>query len=157
MDIFDPRRPDSIKHAGTFNNNVLTMAAGRAGLEQVFTPERAQQLHVTGYKLCKRLQEIGSGTLMKVNGVGSIMCFHFTQSSLDRIKSHNDIADSDGTLSGLLHLFLLQRGFYIARRGFMALSLALTESDLDGFAKAVEDFVIEHRQLLVDSSSSAKL
>ncbi|MEO8714601.1 MAG: aminotransferase class III-fold pyridoxal phosphate-dependent enzyme, partial [Acetobacteraceae bacterium] len=28
MDLFDPRRPDALPHAGTFNNNVLTMSAG---------------------------------------------------------------------------------------------------------------------------------
>jgi glutamate-1-semialdehyde 2,1-aminomutase len=30
MDLFDPRRPDALPHAGTFNNNVLTMSAGLA-------------------------------------------------------------------------------------------------------------------------------
>lgn len=157
MEIFDPRRPDSVKHAGTFNNNVLTMAAGRAGLEQIFTPERARQLHVTGEKLRKRLQEIGTGTLMKVTGVGSIMCFHFTQTLVQDIKSHEDISDSDPTLAGLFHLFLLERGFYIARRGFIALSLALRDSDLEGFAKAVEAFVNAHRHLLVESGCQARL
>ena len=34
MDLFDPRRPDALPHAGTFNNNVLTMSAGLAGLTE---------------------------------------------------------------------------------------------------------------------------
>lgn len=157
MEIFDPRRPDSIKHAGTFNNNVLTMAAGRAGLEQVFTPDRAEQLHASGDKLRTRLQEIGRGTLMKVTGVGSLMCFHFVRNPVEQIKCHHDIADSDPTLAGLLHLFLLERDFHIARRGFLALSLALSEADLDGFAKAVQDFVTDYRHLLVESSTDPKL
>ena len=38
MARFDPRRADALGHAGTFNNNVLTMAAGLAGLQQVLTP-----------------------------------------------------------------------------------------------------------------------
>ena len=33
MDLFDPRRADALPHAGTFNNNVLTMSAGLAGLD----------------------------------------------------------------------------------------------------------------------------
>ena len=41
MDLFDPRRPDALPHAGTFNNNVLTMAAGLAGLTEVYTPDAA--------------------------------------------------------------------------------------------------------------------
>ena len=39
MSRFDPRRADALPHAGTFNNNILTMSAGVVGLEQVYTPE----------------------------------------------------------------------------------------------------------------------
>src|SRR3954452_15297631 len=31
MKWFDPRRADGFQHAGTFNNNVLTMSAGHVG------------------------------------------------------------------------------------------------------------------------------
>lgn len=148
VSMFDPRRPDAVAHAGTFNNNVLTMAAGRAGLEQVSTPERAQQLHARGDQLRQRLNELGQGTLMQVTGVGSIMCFHFTRSPAAAIKSHADIADANSVLAGLLHLFLLEKGFYIARRGFLALSLALSEEELEGFVQAVRQFVQEYRSLL---------
>jgi len=36
MELFDPTKPDSLPHAGTFNNNVLTMAAGVAGYGVAF-------------------------------------------------------------------------------------------------------------------------
>jgi glutamate-1-semialdehyde 2,1-aminomutase len=52
-------------------------------------------------------------------------------------------------LGDLLHLFLLERGFYIARRGFVSLSLVLMEEDLAGFVGAVREFVEEHKDLLV--------
>ena len=39
---FDPSRPDSLPHAGTFNNAVLTMAAGAAGLTEVYTAARGR-------------------------------------------------------------------------------------------------------------------
>ena len=48
MALFDPSRTDALPHAGTFNNNVLSMAAGRAALGQVFTPEAAERLNRTG-------------------------------------------------------------------------------------------------------------
>ena len=38
MERFDPRRPDAFQHAGTFNNNVLTMAAGYVGLTESTRP-----------------------------------------------------------------------------------------------------------------------
>src|SRR6516162_1937660 len=45
MEHFDPRRPDAYQHAGTFNNNVLTMNAGLVGLTEIYTPERARALN----------------------------------------------------------------------------------------------------------------
>src|SRR5438128_4632286 len=45
MERFDPRRPDAFQHAGTFNNNVLTMNAGLVGLTEIYIPERARALN----------------------------------------------------------------------------------------------------------------
>ena len=43
MGRFDPSRPDALQHGGTFNNDVLTMAAGAAGLTQRATrPPRSR-------------------------------------------------------------------------------------------------------------------
>lgn len=73
---------------------------------------------------------------MQVTGMGSIMCFHFAETSAEAIHSHMDVEGSDGVLSGLLHLFLMEEGYNIARRGFVALSLVLTEKELEGFVRA---------------------
>lgn len=154
MELFDPRKPGGLAHAGTFNNNVLTMAAGSAGLEQVFTPARAEALHRTGEELRKRLNETGKGTLLKVTGLGSVMCFHFTQTPAEQVKTVADMPDEDLRLTALLHLFLLNKGYYIARRGFLALSLVLTDAGLDGFVQAVKDFVEEYKPLLESKSNS---
>ncbi|EME41034.1 hypothetical protein DOTSEDRAFT_91075 [Dothistroma septosporum NZE10] len=153
MELFDPRNPNALAHAGTFNNNVLTMAAGRAGLEHVFTPQRAAQLHEQGELLRKRLQDVCQGTILEVTGLGSIMCFHFIRTPATQVKSHKDLLGADATLSGLLHLFLLERDFYIARRGFVALSLALDFADVDGFVNAVTKFIQTYRQLIVEKNS----
>ena len=51
MARFDPRRPDALPHAGTFNNNVLTMAAGLAALTEVYTPAAAAALNARGEAL----------------------------------------------------------------------------------------------------------
>ena len=148
MDLFDPRKPGCLAHAGTFNNNVLTMAAGRAGLEKVFTPQRAMALHNMGDRLRERLNVIGEGTRLKVTGLGSIMCFAFTQTPLEQIKSPADVADADLKLAAVLHLSLLRKGYYIARRGFVALSLAVTDAAVEGFVEAIQDFVKVYRHLL---------
>src|SRR3712207_4997619 len=55
MELYDPRRADALPHAGTFNNTVLTMHAGVAGLEEVFTAEAADRLSTRGKALRARL------------------------------------------------------------------------------------------------------
>jgi glutamate-1-semialdehyde 2,1-aminomutase len=122
MERFDPSRPDAFQHAGTFNNAVLTMAAGAAGLTQVLTRDEIARLNALGDGLRERLNEIGHG--FHATGYGSMVGLHF----------------EDGERSALLHLHMLERGYSYARRGFVALSLPLQESDVDGFAAAVESF-----------------
>lgn len=39
MALYDPSRPGSVPHAGTFNNNVVSMSAGIAALTQAFPPK----------------------------------------------------------------------------------------------------------------------
>src|SRR5262249_19082176 len=55
MERFDPRRPDAFQHAGTFNNNVLTMSAGLIGLTEIYTPDRSRVLNAFGERLRERL------------------------------------------------------------------------------------------------------
>ncbi|KAK4966074.1 hypothetical protein LTR66_012056 [Elasticomyces elasticus] len=147
MSLFDPRT-GKIAHAGTFNNNVLTMAAGRAGLEKIFTPDAALKLNARGEALRQRLNQIATGSLLKVSGCQSIMVIHFTLTPEEHITCPQDIADDDKALSDLLHLYLLEHGYYIARRGFIALSLAVTDTDLDGFVKTIQEFLTQHQSLV---------
>jgi glutamate-1-semialdehyde 2,1-aminomutase len=48
----------------------------------------------------------------------------------------------------LLFFDLLARGFYVAPRGMIALSLAVTNTQIDQFLKAVQHVIDERRQLL---------
>lgn len=135
MDRLDPRRPDALTHSGTFNNNVLTMAAGVAGLEQVFTPERVQALNDSGDRLRQRLQETADarGAAVRVTGLGSMLAIHPGNGPVRRPA---DLDGASNAVRKLLHLELLLRGFYLARRGFMSLSLPLTEADHDALVTA---------------------
>ncbi|KAG8628719.1 hypothetical protein KVT40_002584 [Elsinoe batatas] len=135
MELFDPRRKGALAHAGTFNNNVLTMAAGCVGLEKVFTPGRGEELHKRGERLREELREVGRGTLLQVTGKGSI-------------RKPADVGPEYKGLGDVLHLFLLSKGYYIARRGFIALSLALEDEELRGFVGAVREFVMTYPDML---------
>src|SRR5690606_2169344 len=140
MARFDPRHPDALPHSGTYNNNVLTMAAGVAGLAEVFTPEAAIGLNERGDALRERLNGLAraAGVPVQVTGVGSIMCVHFHDRPL---RSPADAEHTDPAARALFHLDMLDRGFYLARRGFISPSLALEPRDYDAFAAAYEDFL----------------
>jgi glutamate-1-semialdehyde 2,1-aminomutase len=139
MEWFDPRRKDGFQHAGTFNNNVLTMNAGLVGLTEVYTPERAHALNDFGDGLRERLNSIARrrGLAMQFTGLGSMLGVHMT----DRpIRSAADAAMGDAGLLDLFYFDLVARGIWFAKRGMMALSIALDEADGAKLAAAVEEF-----------------
>ena len=146
MELFDPARPGALPHAGTFNNNVISMAAGHAGLTQVYTPEVAERHTARGDALRGELAHTfrAAGAPFQVTGVGSLLAIHPVAAP---VKSPRDLGQGDPRLLELLFLDLLERGYYIAPRGYMALSLALTASQLAGFVAAVGQ-VLEARAAL---------
>ena len=145
MQRYDPRRPDALPHAGTFNNNVLTMAAGVVGLSQIFTPDVAAALFERGEQLRARLNQLSAGLAMRWSGLGSMMTVHFQPSEPRRPED----LQPDSGLKELFFFDMLQRGFYLARRGMLALSLEIGEAECDGFAAAVAEFIESHRSLLL--------
>jgi glutamate-1-semialdehyde 2,1-aminomutase len=136
---FDPSRPDALQHGGTFNNDVLTMAAGSAGLRLILTGAEIARLNGLGDRLRDRLNTFAAeaGIAFCATGYGSLVGLHFTRGP---VRSERDVPES-AELRALLHLHMLGRGFSYGRRGFIALSLPLGEPEIDGFAAAVEEFL----------------
>ncbi len=139
MEWFDPRRKDGFQHAGTFNNNVLTMNAGLVGLTEVYTPERAIALNQFGDGLRERLNAVVTrrGLAMQFTGLGSMIGVHMTAAP---IRSAADAAKGHAGLLDLFYFDLLARGIWFAKRGMMTLSIALDEADGDKLLGAVEEF-----------------
>ncbi|WP_028067622.1 aspartate aminotransferase family protein [Solirubrobacter soli] len=129
MSDYDPTRPNALFHAGTFNNNVVSMRAGIAGLTHVLTDEALQALNARGDDLRARLNAIGHG--IHVTGQGSLMTIH----------------PRDETLKPLLFFELLDAGYWIASRGMLALSLPVTDEMTEGFAAALETILDRHAAL----------
>ena len=147
MKCFDPSRPDSFVHHGTFNNNVFMLIAGAAGLKKIFTPPVQIALNEAGDALREALNGLAArhGASFQVTGLGSIMTMHLQR---EPIRSIRDIAPRDSRLRQLLHLDLIDKGFFTARRGYMAPSLAIAETDCDGLIEAVDEFLTHHGHLL---------
>ena len=139
MERFDPRRPDAFQHAGTFNNNVLTMSAGLVGLTEIYTPERARALNGLGDRLRDQLNGVvrRHGLAMQFTGLGSMLSVHMT----DRpIRSQEDAERGNAKLRDLFYFDLLARGIWFAKRGMFALSIALDEGDCEKLTEAVDEF-----------------
>jgi glutamate-1-semialdehyde 2,1-aminomutase len=147
MALFDPRQPGALPHAGTFNNNVLTMSAGIAGLTEIFTPEAADVLRERGDRFRDRLNALcrAAGAAMQFTGCGSIMGVHFKSAS---IRNAADAAGADIRLRDLFFFDMAAAGVYLARRGFMALMLPFGEPELDQAAAAIDEFLARRRDLL---------
>jgi len=130
MQRFDPARPDALQHAGTFNNNRLTMMTGAAATDLYLTAEALDALFAQGEKFRKDLNALfaGRGHLFQVTGMGSIMNIHGKGGSEQ---------DRAGRLR-LLHLLMLERGCYFASRGLIALSFPIGEAETDRFLAAVD-------------------
>ncbi|HXQ31487.1 MAG TPA: aminotransferase class III-fold pyridoxal phosphate-dependent enzyme [Steroidobacteraceae bacterium] len=159
MERFDPNRPDALDHAGTFNNNVLSMAGGLAGLTRVFTPAEAVRINALGDRLRERLNALARArsARFQATGVGSLIGLHFSTHLLFRPED----ADHAGTaansakrlLDTLFHLEMVDRGYYFGRRGYVSLSLPTTAADCENFAMAIDDFLARRGPLIASALS----
>ena len=146
MQQFDPSRPDALPHAGTFNNNTLTMTAGHAAMTEIFTPAACIELNARGGRLREQLNEIFMRyqAPFQATGMGSMMTLH---PLAGEIIKPEEAEKADRRIKQLLFLDLLDQGIYIAERGFMALSLMVSDDDCNRLAAAVETFIKNRRGL----------
>ena len=133
LDRFDPSRPDAWPHAGTFNNNVFSMTAGLVGLGEIYTPEVAQTFFAQGERRREKLAESLSGLQLPVHvtGMGSMMALHF---GLKAPRAPYSPPPGYSDLCELVHLKMMAKGQFYARRGMINLSLPVTDSMFEDFA-----------------------
>ncbi|WP_046868105.1 aspartate aminotransferase family protein [Microvirga massiliensis] len=138
---------ESIPHAGTFNNNVLSMAAGTAALE-VFGDQAANDLFHQGESLRNRLNTACCGTGLMFTGLGSLITPHFRPGPIDRpYRAH----EREDLLRELFFFDMLDAGIYTARRGMIALSLPVSQSDLDFYLSSVVEFTKKRAGIIQQS------
>ena len=122
---FDPDAGGELSQAGTFNNNVLSMTAVVATLTEILTPEVIREVNERGDRLRESLNEIfGSHHCpFEATGVGSMVAIHAEEPDLE-----------------LFFHAMLDMGWYLARRGFIALSLEISDDLVDQFLVAVRSW-----------------
>lgn len=146
MAAYDPSQPGSLPHSGTFNNNTLAMHAGYAGLTEIYTPSVANEFTALGTEFLGRLNEASRDSILCFTGLGTVMTAHFP------VNGEKDIRDGDveerSELKELFWLEMLEKGFWVARRGFIALILGTPRRELDRFVDAVEAFIRRYEAFL---------
>jgi glutamate-1-semialdehyde 2,1-aminomutase len=147
MERFDPRHGHGWNHAGTFNNNVCSMAAGCVAMGEVFTPERAAEFFDWSEAFRLSLNEMFAerDVPMYANGMGSIIAIHFSKVPT---KKPTDITAGCQALRPLLHMEMLLEGVLICKRGDFFLSLPMDESHLSKARDALGTFIDRHKRLI---------
>ncbi|KAH8687572.1 putative glutamate-1-semialdehyde 2,1-aminomutase [Tricladium varicosporioides] len=176
MSMFDPRN-GVLSHSGTFNNNIVTMAAGCAGMD-IYNENQVRTLNSLGEKLKTGVEHIllkygispQQNGISKKKGVSDTEKLElespFTGLSISSEKETEKKAkmwisgqgsmlcvhfsgESEKSLKGLFWHHMLENGIYVAPRGFMGLNLELEEIHIEQYIEAVEKFVGRHKGALI--------
>lgn len=147
MGLMDPGNPKGIPHPGTFNNNVITMAAGIAGLTKVYTADVAVALTKRGDRMRDGLNALAreKSVAVQFTGLGSLMNMH---PAVEPVKTPQQALGCDGRLRDLFFFHLIEEGIYQARRGLVALMLPVQQEDIDHYLAASGRFFDRYGDLL---------
>lgn len=149
MNHYNPKKTGAWNHAGTFNNNVCSMAAGAAGIGEIYTQQRALDFldWSEAFRLALNEMFIEKDMPMHCNGLGSIFAIHF---STKPVKRKSDISAGCLSLRPLLHMELLHEGVLVAGRGDVFQSLPMTEKHLFKVSLALEKFIDRYKPLVLE-------
>jgi glutamate-1-semialdehyde 2,1-aminomutase len=130
MEVFDPRSPRHLHHSGTFNGNLMTMAAGCVTLD-LLTHSEIERINTLGERLAEGLRRsLGErpGLHGVVNNCGSLL--HVNFGTEVEVRKYSDLK-LDSSMAATFHLAALDEGVYFAPRGFMNTSTAMDEQVVD--------------------------
>lgn len=128
-------RSDAIRHAGTFNGHLASMAAGAVALHHL-DDDAIARLNGHAERLADSIGRAGkaSGLPVTVTRVGSILNVHFLAEVPQQAVQVGAAAD----LYSALHLNLLIDHVYTTPRAMINLSTAMTDGDVDYAAGAYQ-------------------
>ena len=134
MSLYSPINGPVVAHAGTFNANPVTMAAGVATMTEL-SPTVYRRLSELTDMLRQGLQMVCSELEQPVvvTGVGSLFGVHFTDQP---IRHYRDIAATDKALGERVFMGMLNEGFLLAPNLVGAMSMALGEIEVHAFVRA---------------------
>lgn len=154
MALFDPGHAGGVVHAGTFNGNAMTAAAGVAALE-LLTPQAIDRVGELGDRLRAGLRAAleRAGVVSAVTGLGSLAHVHF---AAPPIRDYRSAARGrSASVWRWLHLALLNRGIFTASRGMFVISTVMAEREVDAAIAAFGEALEDGRQHLEGTGAGA--
>ena len=132
----------SVYQVGTFNGNPLCMAAAKANLSEVMTPDAYKHLDYLNAELIRRNDDVIArhGLPAYTVGVGAKGCVTFASEKVNDYRSW--ATKTDGDLTDLAWLYNMNRGIFMTpgREEEWTLSITHTDDDVDRFVSAFEEF-----------------
>ena len=138
MSMWDPTNGGAtVQHAGTFNGNPMTAAAGVATLENL-TPDKFEYLDNLGESLRSKLRALFTEleVPMGVTGIASLFALQFTSTE---VTDYRSFATNDKKLLNMMFIGLLNEGFLMSNRCAGNVSTVHTEDDVDALVTAVRN------------------
>jgi glutamate-1-semialdehyde 2,1-aminomutase len=128
----------SVYQVGTYNGNPLTMAAARASLEQVLTPQAYAHLDLLNDRILAGCEEVIARHQLPgyAVGIGAKGCVTFSPSPIVDYESFK--ANQDVAVTELAWLWNMNRGIYMTpgREEEWTLSVSHTEEAVDAYVRA---------------------
>ena len=154
MSRFDPAHEAPIFHSGTFNGNNITLAAGLAAM-RLYDQAAVTRLNQLGDRLRDGLTAALKETGLKgcVSGLGSLLQLHWQDRKPANAAESSVGLTKAGELPALVHLEMMNRGVYAARRGMFALSTPMTPADIDKALAAFRETLAMLKPYIADNLS----
>ncbi len=137
MEQYDPTLAGGAKigHAGSFNGNPLSLAAGYATM-RLMTPEVYEHCNRLGHRLRERLRAACAEleAPADVTGDGPLFCIHFNDGP---VRSYADTLRNDRAYSHEVFIGLLNEGVWISPVLFGAVSAPMGDEEVDAFGYAL--------------------
>jgi glutamate-1-semialdehyde 2,1-aminomutase len=144
-EVFEVVEDERVYQVGTYNGNPLTMAAARASLTEVMTPEAYEHLDALNDRILAGCQGVieRHGLSGYAVGVGAKGCVTFSPEKIVDYETYK--ANQDGELCDLAWLYNMNRGIFMTpgREEEWTLSIVHSFEDCDAFVAAFEEMAAD--------------
>ncbi len=144
-EVFEVVENEKVYQVGTYNGNPLSMAASRASLLEVLTPEAYEHLDALNERILGGCQGVIDryGLPGYAVGVGAKGCVTFSPEKIVDYETYK--ANQDGELCDLAWLYNMNRGVFMTpgREEEWTLSVVHSLEDCDAFVAAFEEMAAD--------------